>query len=179
MMNSEIDSGRKTASEKDFKSGMRCLSASVTLITVAGPQGRNGLTATAVCSVSATPPTLLVSVSRDASAHKQLLQERRFAVNILRPEHRALADRFSSGDIGESRFETGQWRTGCLGLPVLGDALASFECEVSEVIDAGTHDIFLGRVVNVIVADGKPLLYGGGQYATVLPSAAIPGQPIV
>jgi flavin reductase (DIM6/NTAB) family NADH-FMN oxidoreductase RutF len=66
-----------------------------------------------------------------------------------------------------------------LGLPVLGDALASFECEVSEVIDAGTHDIFLGRVVNVIVADGKPLLYGGGQYATVLPSAAIPGQPIV
>ena len=46
-----------------FKKGMRHLAASVTLITTRYGDLRGGLTATAVCSVSAEPPQILVCVN--------------------------------------------------------------------------------------------------------------------
>ena len=52
-----------------FKKGMRHLAASVTLITTRHRDLRGGLTATAVCSVSAEPPQILVCVNKTASAH--------------------------------------------------------------------------------------------------------------
>ncbi len=92
-------------------------------------------------------------------------------MNILRPKHRALADRFSSGESGESRFAAGKWRQGALGVPWLEDALASFACESVNVVAVETHTIFFGRVVDVSAAEGSPLLYGGGQYEIPLPTA--------
>jgi flavin reductase len=153
-----------------FKEGMRRLSASVSLITVAGMAGRNGMTGTAVCSVSIDPSILLVSVNKGASIHDQIVARRQFGVNILRPRHRALADRFSSGSPGEARFAHGRWIEGSLGVPILEDALASFACEVVETVAVGTHNIFFGHVVDVGVAAGSPLLYGGGQYEITLPT---------
>jgi flavin reductase len=154
-----------------FKEGMRRLSACVSLITVAEPAGRNGMTGTAVCSVSVEPPILLVAVNRSASIHDQIMAGKRFGVNILRPRHRMLADRFSSGASGEARFGTGRWTEGATGVPILEDALASFVCKVVRVVGVGTHNIFFGRVVDVHVADGSPLMYGGGQYEITLPTA--------
>jgi flavin reductase (DIM6/NTAB) family NADH-FMN oxidoreductase RutF len=148
----------------DFRKGMRRLSSSVSLITAGGERGRNGMTATAVCSVSAEPPILLVGINLGASIHDQMLQTGSFGVNILRPRHRHLDDRFSSGLSGEARFEHGRWTEGALGVPILEDALVSFACEVIKVVTIGTHDIFFGQVVGIDMSDGTPLLYGSGQY---------------
>jgi flavin reductase len=158
--------------QAEFKKGMRRLSSSVSLITAGGRLGRNGMTATAVCSVSAEPPILLASINLGASIHDQMIETGSFGVNILRPKHRHLADRFSSGLSGEVRFEQGRWQEGALGVPILEDALASFVCETIKVVTIGTHDIFFGQVVGIDVADGPPLLYGGGQYE--IPLAANP-----
>ena len=79
-----------------FKKGMRHLAASVTLITTRHDGLRGGLTATAVCSVSAEPPQILVCVNRTASAHDTIGQARIFCVNILAPEHRKIAERFAA-----------------------------------------------------------------------------------
>jgi flavin reductase (DIM6/NTAB) family NADH-FMN oxidoreductase RutF len=157
----------------EFKKGMRRLSSSVSLITAGGEQGRNGMTATAVCSVSAEPPILLVGINLGASIHDQILNTGSFGVNILRPRHRHLADRFSSGLSGEARFEHGNWLEGALGVPVLEDALASFACEIIKVVTVGTHDIFFGQVVGIDVSDGTALLYGGGQYEISLPATPL------
>jgi flavin reductase (DIM6/NTAB) family NADH-FMN oxidoreductase RutF len=165
------EKARPSVTAAQFKEGMRRLSASVSLITVTEPEGRNGMTGTAVCSVSIEPPILLVGVNRSASIHAHVVAGRRFGVNILRPRHRALADRFSSGAPGEARFAAGRWIEGGHGVPILEDALASFVCEVVRTVGIGTHNIFFGRVVEVRVADGSPLLYGGGQYEITLPSA--------
>lgn len=166
-----METARSAVPASQFKRGMRRLSASVSLITVNGPAGRNGMTGTAVCSVSADPPILLVSVNRDASIHDQIVYRQRYGVNILRPRHRPLADSFSSGASGEARFTHGRWIEGALGVPVLKDALASFACEVVRTVTVGTHDIFFGQVVGIHISDGSPLLYGGGQYEITLPTA--------
>ena len=68
-----------------FKKGMRHLAASVTLITTRHRDLRGGLTATAVCSVSAEPPQILVCVNKTASAHDPIGEAGFFCVNILSP----------------------------------------------------------------------------------------------
>ena len=78
-----------------FKKGMRHLAASVTLITTKVQDQRGGLTATAVCSVSAEPPQILVCVNKSASAHDPIGEAGFFCVNILSPGHRKIAERFA------------------------------------------------------------------------------------
>ncbi len=147
-----------------FKAAMRKLAAAVTLITVFGPGGRNGLTATAVCSLSAEPPQLLACVNRGASAFATLAATRVFAVNVLRPEQRVLAENFHRLPSGEARFAEGDWRWSPQGLPVLADALTWFECRVAEVVPAATHGIVIGQVTACASGPGDHLLYAEGGY---------------
>jgi len=150
-----------------FKAVMRKLAATVTVVTVQGPAGRNGLTATAVCSVSAEPPQLLCCINRAASPLEDIRRAGVFAVNILKPEHRALADRFACEPSGEHRFAQGNWSTGPAGAPVLADATAWFECRLVDLIEAGSHAIALGLVTDGARGDGSQLIYAEGAYHTL------------
>jgi flavin reductase (DIM6/NTAB) family NADH-FMN oxidoreductase RutF len=150
-----------TADMATFKKGMRQLAGGVTLITTSCEGVRGGLTATAVCSVSAAPPQLLVCVNKTASAHDPIGKSGIFAVNVLSTKHIALALRFSGqeGVDGDARFdEKSSWRTLKTGAPVLADALVNFDC--------GTHTIYIGSIVDVAVSDGSPLIYADGLFVT-------------
>ncbi|MGE0155051.1 MAG: flavin reductase family protein [Reyranellaceae bacterium] len=158
-----------TAETATFKKGMRNLAGGVTLITTCCEGARGGLTATAVCSVSAAPPQLLVCVNKTASAHDPIGKSAIFAVNVLSTRHIALAMRFSGQDgvEGDARFsDKGAWRTLKTGAPVLADALASFDCELVKKVDVGTHTIYIGHIVDVAVCDGSPLIYSDGLFVT-------------
>lgn len=151
----------------EFKRGMRRLAAGVTIITTAHDGKRHGLTATAVTSLSADPPQLLVCVNRQAGAHDLIHAGERFCVNVLGQRHQPLAARFANHTIREDeRFRAGQWITLVTGAPVLADALASFDCEVLERVRSASHTIYIGRVVGVRARErGEPLLYESGGYA--------------
>jgi flavin reductase (DIM6/NTAB) family NADH-FMN oxidoreductase RutF len=149
-----------------YKRGMRQLAAAVTIVTTEHEGERCGLTATAVCSLSADPPTLLVCVNRTASAHDPIKFSRRFCVNVLSDADSALSRRFAGPEKGEARFASAIWRTAVTGAPVLDHALASFDCELIETVEAGTHTIFIGRVHAVGTQPGRrPLLYADGDYS--------------
>ena len=155
---------------EQFKQGMRRLAAGVTIITTAVDGAPRGLTATAVCSLSADPPQLLVCVKRTAGAHDAIARSRRFCVNVLAHGHHNLAARFAGHDgvRGEARFRAGRWVALKTGAPALTGALAAFDCVVSEQVAATTHTIFIGRVVAMCVRHkAKPLLYASGGYASV------------
>jgi flavin reductase (DIM6/NTAB) family NADH-FMN oxidoreductase RutF len=153
-----------------YKRGMRRLAAGVTIVTTAHDGERNGLTATAVTSLSSEPPQLLVCVNRTASAHDLIRAASRLCVNLLAREHQELAARFAGSDRihGSERFENGRWTTLTTGAPALTDAIAAFDCVVSETIDSATHTIFIGRVVDVAMReDGEPLLYEAGSFVSL------------
>jgi len=150
-----------------FKAGMRCLAGHVCVITTRAPDGnRSGMTATAVCSVSASPPTLLCCINRQNSSYRAIRDAGVLAVNVLAMGDRELADRFASGMSGEARFGMGLWSELHTGAPVLESALASFDCRIEQAVDVGTHGILFGGIVAVRVreTDAKPLLYAHGQY---------------
>ncbi|MDF2995637.1 MAG: nitrilotriacetate monooxygenase component protein [Xanthobacteraceae bacterium] len=151
-----------------FRAAMRELAAGVTLITAQGEDGPRGLTATAVCSVSADPPTLLVCVNRATEGHAAISAAGAFCVNVIAHEHQLLAEHFAgrSGARGAERFAYGAWRRLATGAPVLEDAIAAFDCRVAQALDWGTHTVFLGAVAATqSAASGRPaLVYRGGAF---------------
>ena len=155
---------------EDFRRGMRRLAAGVTIVASAHGGERSGLTATAVTSLTAEPPQLLVCVNRSTAAHEQIRKGEALCVNALALEHRALAERFAGigGIHGPGRFEAGSWTTLATGAPVLADALAAFDCVVVDAVDVATHTIFICRVVAVRAReDGVPLAWESGGFASV------------
>ncbi len=156
-----------TIDAESFKAGMRHLAGHVCLVTtLAGDGRRAGITATAVCSVSADPPTLLFCVNRNSGSYPILRAAGVFAVNVLATEDRALAMRFAGPLGGEARFEVGDWIRLHTGAPVLASALASFDCHLTQAVEVGTHDIFFGEIEAAQVAHSRrrPLLYAHGSY---------------
>ena len=151
-----------------FKKGMRHLAASVTLITTREGKLRGGLTATAVCSVSAEPPQILVCVNKTASAHDTIGKAGFFCVNILAPDHRKIAERSAGMDgvEGDERFgDMGEWSTLTTGAPVLKGCPVSFDCKLVSEVSAGTHTIYVGQIVDIALdAAAMPLVYADGNF---------------
>lgn len=152
----------------EFRDAMRHLASGVSLVTTKGLDGgRQGMLATAVASVTADPPTILVCVNRSATMHNDLIESRNFCVNFLGHRHIELSRRFSSSEARASRFNTGDWTTLATGAPVLEGALSTLDCELESVVEIGSHTVLFGRVVDIRIAKDtadRPLLYYDRQY---------------
>jgi flavin reductase (DIM6/NTAB) family NADH-FMN oxidoreductase RutF len=156
-----------------FKLGMRALTGAVTVI---GAYGRDGaplaMTATAVTSLSAEPPALLVCVNRSATMAQALGVSARFSVNILGEDQLEVAKAFGGqlGVRGTARFIHGNWRRiDDTEVPVLSGSRVSFECAVAHVHDWATHHIVIGTVLDVHFSStaSRSLVYADGAYHAV------------
>jgi flavin reductase len=153
-----------------FRNAMRRLAATVTIVTTQEGGRWHGMTATAVTSVSADPPALLVCVNQSASLHDPLLVSGRFGVNLLRACHTELCGIFSGQRDGQERFTFGDWRADESGPPYLADAQASLSCTVELKMAYATHTVFIGRVDSVRIFDEvTPLIYQDGHFANSVP----------
>ena len=150
-----------------FKLAMRRLAATVTIVT-AGREGRRfGMAATAVTSVTASPPTLLICVNRSASVHDIIVESGHYCVNILGTSHAGLVGPFGGASAGEARFAHGDWSHHDGGMPYLDDAQASLFCAVRQSVEHGSHSILIGEVTSVHLSDAiAPLLYQDGGLAS-------------
>lgn len=155
-----------------FCAAMRNLAGHCVVIASGDDQQRAGLTATAVCSVTAEPPRLLVCINRNVYAHGVISQSGHLSVNVLSSDQEPVARRFAgmvAGVVGESRFDGESWNAGISGVPVLESALVSFECRVVESIPASTHDLFLCEVIGAAgrMDQQDPLIYFNGKFAAL------------
>ena len=113
---------------EQFKAGMRTLAGAVNIVTSTHAGHRYGMTATAVCSAAAEPPTVLACINRLATTHGAVAKSKVFCVNVLRAEDWELSTSFSGAHSGEGRFHSRDWTRLATGSPVLN------------VIDAGSCD---------------------------------------
>jgi len=133
----------------DFRNAMSLLTSAVNVITTAGLSGRYGFTASAVCSVTDTPPTLLVCMNKASSSHTHFVENKILTVNVLSAQHEHISKAFSSRLSPEERFKHGIWTELETGAPVLEDALVNFDCEIEQIQEVGTHTIFICRIVAI------------------------------
>lgn len=159
-----------------FKEGMRRLAGAVCIVALADETRRAGLTATAVCSISAAPPRLLVCINRGVFAHELVAAGRPLCLNVLAPEQIQEAKRFAGmvdGVVGEERFASGAWAQSDGEAPELTSALARFQCRIAEVLPAASHSMVVCDVVGVRVAtmavdaEASALIYFDGRFMSV------------
>lgn len=151
--------------EKGFRDAMRRLAGTVTVVTVSNEGERHGTTATAVTSLSMSPPSLLVCFNRDSRLHPLLSAADSFCVNLLHTDNVDVSRLFSSPVSSAERFAGGQWALDEAGAPWLEDAQSCIQCVKDQQIDYGSHTIFIGRVVSVRNReDVAPLIYCNGAY---------------
>ena len=134
-----------------FRSGMSRLGSAVNITSTLHNGKRYGFTASAVCSVSDTPATLLVCINRASSCFHAFENARHFCVNTLTPGQEQISNIFGGGAATpmEDRFALDNWSEGLTGVPVLATASVSFECELTNAVDEATHRILFGRVINI------------------------------
>ncbi|SFU61791.1 4-hydroxyphenylacetate 3-monooxygenase, reductase component [Xenorhabdus koppenhoeferi] len=145
-----------------FRDAMASLSAAVNIITTDGPAGRRGITATAVCSVTDTPPTLMVCINRNSVVNSALQENRHMCVNILNHKQELIARHFAGMTkmSMEERFNWDIWQTGMLGQPLLKETLANLEGSIEKIQEIGTHYVYLIEIKQIIVRqEGHGLLY--------------------
>ncbi len=146
---------------------MSRLGAAVNLIATDGASGRHGFTASAVCSVTDTPPTLLVCMNRGVRSHDSFLSNGCLSVNVLGGGHEALSGVFADRAVGmETRFAAADWFVGDTGAPLLASAVVSFDCRIGTVTPIGTHSVLFCDVVSVQLGEGEPgsLVWFGRTY---------------
>ncbi|AEG01651.1 flavin reductase family protein [Methylomonas methanica] len=148
-----------------FKNALKLWASGVTVVTAQSEQqGLKGMTATSFSSVSVDPPQILVCLNQNTDTGAVVLEQKRFAVNILGTEQQNVSNQFAGGATQEERFAGVAWEAGENGAPLLTDALASLECKVVDQVLAGTHWIVIGEVQKVVCRGGDPLLYYSGAY---------------
>jgi flavin reductase (DIM6/NTAB) family NADH-FMN oxidoreductase RutF len=147
---------------------MSSFPSGVTVVTTIDADGCPlGLTSTAVCSVSADPPLLLVSVAETSQTLPWLTATRRFAVNILQADAAEVSNRFAARS--DDKFTGLPWSASPSGMPILeAHVLAWADCELESELLAGDHRLLLGRVLDGAAIDGAPLVYFRREYSGLI-----------
>ena len=160
---------------KIYRDAMSRLGAAVNVVTTDGPTGRTGFTASAVCSVTDDPPTLLVCMNRSSEHNINFKENRVLCVNVLTAAQQDLSPVFGGQtDVDvDGRFAGATWGTLVTGSPVLHGAAASFDCRIVQVTEVGTHSVFFCEVDAVETApDYEGLIYFGRAYHRITVVAA-------
>ncbi len=153
----------------DAKTFWRALAARATgavVATARGADGPAGFLALSATHVTADPPTMLVSIDKRTAALAAVRHARHFALNFLPRGDENLADMFGGrGETrGAERFAPERWGALVTGAPVLNDAVGAIDCVLEETLERFGVVIAIGRVVDVIVREGEPLLFFRGAY---------------
>jgi flavin reductase (DIM6/NTAB) family NADH-FMN oxidoreductase RutF len=159
-----------TLDQETFRRAMGCFATGVTVITVDYEGDVQGMTANAFSSVSLDPLLVLVCVDQRARTHAHLHARKRFGINVLSEQQRAISEHYAQPDRDPTRAEQeagARFDRTPHGTPVLQGALAYLECRLQTAQDAGDHTIFIAEVEDVVVRSGKPLLYFQAEYRTM------------
>lgn len=133
-----------------FLDAMRLLAGAVTIISAGDGESAAGLTATAVCSLSAEPPRMLACLNRAGSTFKALSETSLFCVNILACDQQDLALAFAgrTGKVGADKFLDDVWDTQPGHAPRHKQALVALRCRVHLMTLMDTHAIVIGDVID-------------------------------
>lgn len=152
-----------------FREAMAGLCSGVAVVTARRPDGHPcGLAATSVSSLSADPPSVLVSVAHSSRCHTALAEGTHFGVHVLAAGQEPLAHEFAGR--GDDKFAGVDWSWDD-GVPRIADVLAYVRCARSSAFEAYDHSLLIGDVTGGTLAPGEPLVYFGRSMEWRLASA--------
>jgi flavin reductase (DIM6/NTAB) family NADH-FMN oxidoreductase RutF len=152
-----------------LREAMRRWTSGICIVAAIVDDARRGMTVSSFTSVSLDPPLVLVVLGEASDTARWIDGAGTFGISILAAHQKEIAETFAEPDEERRRFETGGWRLGRLGVPLLEGALATMEVRVVQTVAAGTHRIVVGHVEAVDeLRLGEPLVYFNRAYAMAM-----------
>jgi flavin reductase (DIM6/NTAB) family NADH-FMN oxidoreductase RutF len=125
-----------------------------------------GFTCQSFVSLSIDPPFVAVAPARSSTSWPRIAKGGIFCVNVLGDHQGEIGSRFAAS--GGDKFDGVAWHPApATGAPVIEDTLAWVDCRLELVHDAGDHELIIGRVLDLGVGRGSPLVYFRSRFATL------------
>ena len=167
--------GLRPIEAQDYREVLTRFATGVTVVTTLEESDEGvqpwGTTVNSFTGISLDPPLVMVAIGRERSIHPIIERTRRFGANILGEGSEAISDCFAGAPspLPRSAFCNADFQLSQAGVPVLDQAIAYLACDVEQVIEAGDHTMYLGRVIETGCRDevGWPLLYFRRRYLSI------------
>ncbi|MDX1733656.1 MAG: flavin reductase family protein [Halioglobus sp.] len=152
---------------RELRNALGRFATGVCLITAATKDGKAlAMTANSFSSVSLEPPLVLWCLQNNSDVYDAFANPRYFGINILALEQQDLSGQYARKE--QHELDPAHYSEGKHGVPVIRDALVSFECEMEATHEGGDHLIIVGRVRDMLQRDGgDPLLFFSGGYREI------------
>lgn len=156
---------RPVVNTADFRSAMSSMASSVCVVTARRGDEQVGRTVTAVLSLSANPPSVLVSIDMMSRLADIIAKTGGFSLAVLADGQSDIADAFAGKVPADLRFALGEWSEWPSHHPKLSGAVSVLDCEVIGSIETGSHVLFAGAIVDTESEDNRePLLWQRHEY---------------
>ncbi|MEM6807650.1 MAG: flavin reductase family protein [Pseudomonadota bacterium] len=120
------------------------------------------ITVNSFASVSLDPPMVLWSVQKDSTTYALWLETRQFGISVLAADQAALCDQFAVRG-NHAMTDPDAYVLSGNGSPLVRGAVATFDCRVNAIHDAGDHKLILADVLAFASdASREPLIYVRG-----------------
>ena len=163
---SESDQVAPPFDVSQFKEAMGRFTTGVTIVAGIDDGQPVGFTCQSFMSLSIDPPFVGVAPARTSTSWPRIARSGSFCVNVLTDAQEELCRGFAVS--GGPKFDGVDWHPAPgTGSPVIEGSLAWVDCRVELVHDAGDHELILGRVLDLGVGGGSPLLFFRSGFATV------------
>mgnify|MGYP001184941144 CR=1 FL=1 len=161
------EAGMQRPDAATLKQGFSLFPSGVVIATTIDAGGAaHGFTASTFVPLSVEPPMVLVCLNRSAQCYDAFLSSPRFAVSVLRPQHREIALRFATR--GADKFADAPFVGTPEGAPLLEGALAHFECSTTARHPGGDHIILTGLVERMrFAAEGSAMVHFARSFRSV------------
>lgn len=160
-MVSDIDAAR-------FRQVLGQYPTGVSVVTSTAEGRPIGMTVGTFSSVSLDPPLVAFMPQKTSTTWPLVKENGRFCVNVLTWEQEHLCRQMARPS--DQKFTDVGWRESGLGSPIIDDAVAWIDCEITSVVDAGDHLIVIGAVRDLdIEKDALPLVFFRGGYGRFTP----------
>ena len=150
-----------TITDDTFKELMKRFASGVTLITYENESKYSGLTVSSFCSLSMSPPLILICIDKKIPSHNSLKNGNSFGVNICNSDQGKLAWDFANSNVDKNELILSlNHQVTSNKVPLLKDCLVSMECTIKEKYEGGDHTIFVGQIeTGKFDEELEPLVY--------------------
>lgn len=149
----------------NFRKAWGKFATGVSIVTTNAPDGEvHGMTANGITSVSLDPLLVLVCAGHSTATYPLIRSSGRFAISILGEHQQSIAEYYArptDGKTGDVQVSFNRTRHGSA---TVDGCLATMDCQLFDETRAGDHTIFIGRVDEIEINAGKPLIFYEGKF---------------
>ena len=158
---SVIDTPRNAVDPRQFRNVIGSFGTGVAIVTACADGREYGMAVNSLTSVSLDPCLLLVCIRNGSRTGAAIKQAGSFGVSVLAHDQHEVCKAYCAQGDAQRRDQLTEMVD---GVPLVRDTLAGIVCELHEVVQAGDHEILMGRVRQCTAGDGAPLMFFRGSF---------------